>query len=232
MLATSGMVRFAGSAADAVRARWPEVVATDDRRRRPGAPRRGRSGPGIGTDDAGRDGARRRARQGRPAVRRRRRHHAARPTTTSCARRCRGRPVVLTPHAGEFARIAGEVGADRIAAARRAAAELDVTVLLKGNATVVADPDGRTLVHPSTGSWAATAGSGDVLTGHHRRAARRRAGAVVGGRVRGVRARPGGRARGRRGAPVPASRAAGGDPGARSAPLRARWPGIAGRIAG
>ena len=75
------------------------------------------------------------------------------------------RPALLTPHAGEFARIAGEVGADRIAAARRAAAELGVTVLLKGNATVVADPDGRALVHPSTGSWAATAGSGDVLTG-------------------------------------------------------------------
>src|SRR4029079_18616633 len=77
-----------------------------------------------------------------------------------------GRPVLLTPHAGAFARIAGEVGADRIAAARRAAAELGVTVLLKGNATVVADPDGRALVHPSTGSWAATAGAGDVLTGN------------------------------------------------------------------
>ena len=76
-----------------------------------------------------------------------------------------GRPVVLTPHDREFARVAGEVGTDRIAAARRAAAELRVTVLLKGNATVVADPDGRALVHPSTTSWAATAGSGDVLTG-------------------------------------------------------------------
>ena len=76
-----------------------------------------------------------------------------------------GRPVVLTPHDREFARVAGEVGPDRIAAARRAAAALRVTVLLKGNATVVADPDGRTLVHPSTTSWAATAGSGDVLTG-------------------------------------------------------------------
>ena len=73
--------------------------------------------------------------------------------------------MLLTPHDREFARIAGEVGADRVAAARRAAAELGVTVLLKGNATVVADPDGRVLVHPSTGSWAATAGSGDVLTG-------------------------------------------------------------------
>ena len=72
---------------------------------------------------------------------------------------------MLTPHAGEFARIAGDVGRDRIAATRRAAADLGVTVLLKGNATVIADPDGRALVHPSTSSWAATAGSGDVLTG-------------------------------------------------------------------
>jgi hydroxyethylthiazole kinase-like uncharacterized protein yjeF len=77
----------------------------------------------------------------------------------------RGRPVVLTPHAGEFARIAGGVGPDRVAATRGAAAELGVTVLLKGNATVVADPGGRTLVHPATSSWAATAGSGDVLSG-------------------------------------------------------------------
>jgi hydroxyethylthiazole kinase-like uncharacterized protein yjeF len=76
-----------------------------------------------------------------------------------------GRPVVITPHDREFARVAGEVGADRVAAARRGAAQLGVTVLLKGNATVVADPDGRALVHPSTTSWAATAGSGDVLTG-------------------------------------------------------------------
>ena len=79
--------------------------------------------------------------------------------------RVAGRPVVITPHDREFARVAGEVGPDRVAAARRAAAALQVTVLLKGNATVVADPDGRTLVHPSTTSWAATAGSGDVLTG-------------------------------------------------------------------
>jgi ADP-dependent NAD(P)H-hydrate dehydratase / NAD(P)H-hydrate epimerase len=73
--------------------------------------------------------------------------------------------VVITPHDREFARIAGEVGVDRVGAARRAAADLGVTVLLKGNATVVADPDGRTLVHPSSTSWAATAGSGDVLSG-------------------------------------------------------------------
>jgi NAD(P)H-hydrate repair Nnr-like enzyme with NAD(P)H-hydrate dehydratase domain len=40
-----------------------------------------------------------------------------------------------------------------------------VTVLLKGNATIVAAPDGRVLVHPAGSAWLATAGSGDVLSG-------------------------------------------------------------------
>jgi NAD(P)H-hydrate repair Nnr-like enzyme with NAD(P)H-hydrate dehydratase domain len=57
------------------------------------------------------------------------------------------------------------VTADRIGSARRAAAELGATVLLKGNATVVADPDGRVFVNPTGTPWLATAGSGDVLTG-------------------------------------------------------------------
>ncbi len=121
-------------------------------------------GPGIGTDEAGRDVLAAVLERDVPtcidadAITLLGQHEDLR-------RGLAGRPVVLTPHDREFARIAGEVGADRVAAARRAAAELGVTVLLKGNATVVADPDGRALVHPSTTSWAATAGSGDVLTG-------------------------------------------------------------------
>ncbi len=163
VLATSGMVRFAGSAAQAVLARWPEVVTA------PSVAAAGRTqawavGPGIGTDDAGREVLAAVLAKDVPMVIDADgisllAHHAELRTALS------GRPVVLTPHAGEFARIAGPVGADRIAATRRAAAELGVTVLLKGNATVVADPNGRALVHPSTSSWAATAGSGDVLTG-------------------------------------------------------------------
>ena len=163
VLATSGMVRYSGSAADLVRARWPEVVATDEfadaARTQSWA-----VGPGIGTDDAGR--ALLAAVLGRDVpvcidadgVTLLGGHADLRSAIA-------GRPVVLTPHDREFARVAGEVGPDRVAAARRAAAALRVTVLLKGNATVIADPDGRTLVHPSTTSWAATAGSGDVLTG-------------------------------------------------------------------
>ncbi len=163
VLATSGMVRFAGTAAAAVHTRWPEVVATAD------LPAAGRTqawtvGPGSGTGDAG-------AALVAAALQRDVPLCLDADALTVLSRspglraELRGRPVVLTPHDREFARLAGEVGPDRVAATRRAAAELGVTVLLKGRATVVADPGGRTLVHPSASSWAATAGSGDVLSG-------------------------------------------------------------------
>ncbi|WP_232663798.1 NAD(P)H-hydrate dehydratase [Pseudonocardia sp. TRM90224] len=163
VLATSGMVRFAGSAAAGVGATWPEVVAsgTIDEAGRTQA---WTVGPGIGTDDAGRAVLAAVIDRDVPlcvdadAITLLGQHADLRDAV-------RDRPVVITPHDREFARIAGEVGDDRIGAARRAAADLGVTVLLKGNATVVADPDGRVLVHPSTSSWAATAGSGDVLSG-------------------------------------------------------------------
>lgn len=162
-LATSGMVRFAGSAADEVRRHRPEIVATGDITDA-GRTQAWAVGPGIGTGSAGlavletvldrevplcidADGITLLAQH------------------THLRERIHGEPVVLTPHAGEFARIAGEVGDDRVAAARRAAADLGVTVLLKGNATVVAAPDGRALIDPAADAWAATAGSGDVLTG-------------------------------------------------------------------
>jgi ADP-dependent NAD(P)H-hydrate dehydratase / NAD(P)H-hydrate epimerase len=163
VLATSGMVRYAGTAADPVRARWPEIIATDD------VADAGRTqswavGPGIGTDDAGRALLEAVLDRDVPVC-----VDADGVTLlglhADLRSRVVGRPVLITPHDREFARVAGDVGTDRIAAARRAAAALGVTVLLKGNATVVADPDGRALVHPSTTSWAATAGSGDVLTG-------------------------------------------------------------------
>jgi len=79
-------------------------------------------------------------------------------------------PTLITPHAGELARLLGgdpaDVEARRLEHARRAAAELGVTVLLKGSTTVIASPDdGTVLVNPTGTPWLATAGSGDVLSG-------------------------------------------------------------------
>lgn len=75
-------------------------------------------------------------------------------------------PTVLTPHDGEFTLLTGAPpGADRMDAARRLAADTGCVVLLKGAATVVADPDGNVLVITTGDARLATAGTGDVLSG-------------------------------------------------------------------
>ena len=88
------------------------------------------------------------------------------------------RPAVLTPHAGEFARLRagsgrapdddGDLAADddaRVAAARDAAASWNAVVVLKGARTVIAAPDGTVAVAPFENPALASGGTGDVLSG-------------------------------------------------------------------
>jgi ADP-dependent NAD(P)H-hydrate dehydratase / NAD(P)H-hydrate epimerase len=83
--------------------------------------------------------------------------------------RSRRAPSILTPHPGEAALLLAstpaEVNRDRPAAARRLASESGAFVVLKGAATVVADPQGALAVNPTGGPALASGGTGDVLTG-------------------------------------------------------------------
>ncbi|HVE97401.1 MAG TPA: NAD(P)H-hydrate dehydratase [Pseudonocardiaceae bacterium] len=165
VLATSGMVRFAGTAADAVRGHWPEVVATGSVADA-GQVQAWAVGPGLGTGAAGHQVLAHVLAAGVPVV-------ADADAITLLARhpdladsRDPDTPLVLTPHDREFERLTGEApGLDRVGTVRDAARRFDAVLVLKGNTTIIAAPDGRVLVNPARSSWPATAGSGDVLTG-------------------------------------------------------------------
>ncbi len=160
--ATSGMVRYAGSAAQQVLSYWPEVIASPT----PAGAGRVQAwavGPGLGTDDVGAAALWFALDTDLPVI------VDADALTILAAHpdlANRSAPTVLTPHAGEFARLAGSPpGDDRVAATRRLADQFGATVLLKGNVTVIAEPGGPVYLNPAGQSWAATAGSGDVLSG-------------------------------------------------------------------
>ena len=161
--ATSGMKRYAGSAAAEVVSHWPEVVAAAS----PQAAGRVQAwvvGPGLGSGETSIATLAFALNSDVPVI------VDADALTILAAHphlvSDRDATTVLTPHAGEFARLAGSPpGEDRVEATRRLADAFGATVLLKGNVTVVADPDGPVYLNPAGGSWAATAGSGDVLSG-------------------------------------------------------------------
>jgi NAD(P)H-hydrate epimerase len=78
-------------------------------------------------------------------------------------------PRILTPHPGEMSRLTGltipQVQVDRIGIARSFATERGVTLVLKGEGTVIAFPDGRVSINTTGSPAMATGGTGDILTG-------------------------------------------------------------------
>ena len=78
----------------------------------------------------------------------------------------RGRqaPTILTPHDGEFARLGGVIGEDRVAAAEQMARDLGVIMLLKGHRTTITD-GATTYINRTGNPGMAVGGSGDVLAG-------------------------------------------------------------------
>jgi NAD(P)H-hydrate epimerase len=81
----------------------------------------------------------------------------------------KGRSLVITPHPGEMARLAASsvsaVQHDRLNVARTFAREHEVTVVLKGHRTLIAQPDGTVWVNTTGNPGMATGGTGDILTG-------------------------------------------------------------------
>ncbi|MDX2033418.1 MAG: NAD(P)H-hydrate dehydratase [Blastocatellia bacterium] len=79
------------------------------------------------------------------------------------------RPIIITPHPGEMARLTGRTSADvatnRVDVAREFAVRQQVVTILKGSGSVIAAPNGRVHINPTGNAGMATAGSGDVLTG-------------------------------------------------------------------
>jgi hydroxyethylthiazole kinase-like uncharacterized protein yjeF len=148
----AGMVRYQGSAADAVRARHPEVVVSDGRVQAWVVGSGGDADAEQALADSLADGV--------PTV-----------VDADALKHVRKGPkdLVLTPHAGELAAMLGvereRVEADQLGFVRRAAFSYGAVVLLKGRHTLVARPDGAVRVTTSGVPWLAVAGAGDVLSG-------------------------------------------------------------------
>lgn len=155
----AGMVRYVGSAADVVQRAHPEVVVGHGRVQAWVVG----SGGGQDADEA----LKASLADGCPVVVD---ADGLAPFVDLVAAATVSAPVVLTPHAGELARMLGvsrdEVEARQLHYAREAADRFGAVVLLKGRRTLIAEPgSGRVRVNTTGVPWLATAGSGDVLAG-------------------------------------------------------------------
>jgi hydroxyethylthiazole kinase-like uncharacterized protein yjeF len=121
-------------------------------------------GPGAGVNDATRDTALKILATLRPVLLDADAISVFAGKAADLARAIKG-PCVMTPHEGEFARVFGAGGGDKLARARAAARQSGAVMVLKGADTVVAAPDGRAIVNTNAPASLATAGSGDVLGG-------------------------------------------------------------------
>ena len=149
----AGMVRYVGDAADLVHESFPEVVVG------PGQVQAWVVGSGGG--DEGTRALGEVVADGGPVV--------VDADGLTGVRGVLDVPALLTPHAGELARMLdvdrAAVEADQLGHARHAAQTFGSVVLLKGRHTLVAAPDGRVRVTTVGPPWLATAGAGDVLAG-------------------------------------------------------------------
>jgi hydroxyethylthiazole kinase-like uncharacterized protein yjeF len=153
----AGMVRYIGPerAERAVLRRWPEVVTGT------GRVQAWVVGPGLGGDASRGQAVAKALAEGVPVA-------VDADGLRHLPRRFES-PALLTPHAGELARMLGEerddVEARRLAHAQTASRRWNAVVLLKGSTTLVVAPDGRVRANPTGTPALATAGSGDVLAG-------------------------------------------------------------------
>ncbi|GAB2625829.1 bifunctional NAD(P)H-hydrate repair enzyme [Paractinoplanes abujensis] len=160
----TGMVRYVGSAHEEVVRAHPSVVAVP-RLANAGRVQAWVCGSGLGTDEQARTTLRSVLATALPVV-----LDADALTLLVDGKHAtdlrRDAPVVVTPHDGEFKRLAGEApGSDRAGAALKLASWMNAVVLLKGDRTIVATPAGAVWANPTGTSALATAGSGDVLAG-------------------------------------------------------------------
>jgi hydroxyethylthiazole kinase-like uncharacterized protein yjeF len=161
----AGMVRYAGPAADSVVTTHPSVIVSP-RVADAGRVQAWTCGCGLGRDERAATELRAVLAARVPVILDADALNLLVDGSFAGALRARHAPLVLTPHDREFARLAGAPpGVDRVESALQLAARTNATVLLKGDRTVVAAPDGRAWANPTGTPVLATGGTGDVLAG-------------------------------------------------------------------